>query len=1421
MIIDDQIRILIQQIETSQDIDPVALIKELIQRLHANCELPATQQRYKDYANKKFSIGQYPIAEDGYAVAFDPLTQEREFWNCWYSYGVVVSSQVISPERAQQTIIRMREILLQLSDNTFDVNVPATYNNIPKDSNGVPFMSRGFVEIYHDDYLAQLRQAIRVYIHYVVIWGRVDLWSTFDRMGLKLPEHPESEALPLHVDQNYTQEPHHHMHIQGVLALVDCKERGTLVTVPGSQGLFPEYGQIVAENSSKYPGAYVQLDLTKSFATELINGAQVIPVHAGCLVSWSSGITHANTKNLAKDARMVAYVSMCPANDFDEPAKDARDKAFASGRSSYNHRAGLHVTTKPRFGDANSFRKSEQLNYLGKLLYSREPYDHLLDGKSKKRLLLNAEFFNYGPAAAIADMYVKLRKDFEYIAFIGSKFTYDLQTPTFEAVYIIDEANINKEEIAGVMAHYDLFLTASDFKMAEIAVANNIPTIVYDPLAWYWEQVPEILKDPRILYLAQDFYGVRERLESQKVSYNLTHIVPPLVTVLNRKPWVVRDTVMLNFGGLKNPFWGDVEVLAYASLMFNTVKAVLPADVKLIIAGNKLVAEHLQGKNYTRAEISELLPTICMAFATPGLGNIFDFAANDIPVIYLPPANDSQGLQVIRLQENKVGDAIINWSDDGVGFDHTKSQREIMDQLTRRLYAANLSGAAKEKLKKELQTSYNDVSKQQGSNTRKILYKFGTDGVEIIARIVKSYSRAHRPFLLSKPRPALNFNLPGKMQLSIISNMLNFTDQNIWELQAHIPGLVQTSIVSKKKPIILEHIQTNNNELVLQQTDGKVELFAKYTTQMPADIAHLLYGMVRKHYLEQHLCMVHAACLELADGRNVLIAGNSGVGKSSTALRLVLEHNAKLISGDKTVIRFNEHNRMYAIAGTNIMTLRVEDRAKWPQLNDNKGIIRGDRFVFKLKPEQYASTEARIIDAIFLLTPHGVLQAIKYPSSAHTLYPYFLDTARADVMVGNELFDGSISFAAKQHITNNLKSALSLTQVYQFSVGGGDPAQQLMSIMQPPSPMLTLYSRPAAQALSKKYLFGICGLGSGHTFRQLPIMDALLAQNDSIFIFAYGFALEHCRKYYANNAMVKIYEVQDSFIVGTATQGVDFAASATQAQNAQYSAKINLSALAAIGRPDCVISDYEEISAKCAYALDVPLITVDQQSKYFFGGPIDEVQRLSMFFPKVSKRIALSFFNVPSDPTQANSKVKIMAPIMRKEIIAARGVSSFAHTTILIYSSAMYSLDMDKIDAVLAKFPHVTFINFPNNPDHDFVQTLAKCHGVISTAGHSLLSEAMYLAKPVLAIPDKIYEQQKNATVIGENAFGIKCEMADFDATILADFICRLPEFVANIQANGDVLLGGTDAQPILDEIKSCMEAERVNKYGASKLTLT
>lgn len=380
-IIDEEVKQLVAKIESKTSLDEIdSILEKLVLTLQKNCQKPSVRERYASYAAKESypaTLDSYPLNSDGYAKAFDPVEDEIGFRQCWEKYGFVVGKSVISKEMCHKTVGRMKTMLQKLSHNNFNLDDSATYDTIPKDENNVPCISRGFFEVYHDDSLAQLRQSIRVYLHYVLIWGKADLWTSFDRYGIKLPSNENSKGLPYHVDQN----PLVHKGFQttqGVLALVDCPvPQGTFVAVPGSRNMFPQYKDAVMAHDPDYRGEYVEAAWNPNLNVQLTPHAQEIPIRAGDLVSWDSRTTHGNSPNLMDSPRMVAYIAAGPVVPSYEEILKFRKEGFVSGIGKNVREAMMHASKPPRYSmdkELATLREPEKLTYLGRLLYGEEPY---------------------------------------------------------------------------------------------------------------------------------------------------------------------------------------------------------------------------------------------------------------------------------------------------------------------------------------------------------------------------------------------------------------------------------------------------------------------------------------------------------------------------------------------------------------------------------------------------------------------------------------------------------------------------------------------------------------------------------------------------------------------------------------------------------------------------------------------------------------------------------------------------------------------------------------------------------------------------------------------------------------------------------------------------------------------------------------
>lgn len=301
----------------------------------------------------------YPKDGKGFAVALSPMTHPDHLVQYWKFYGFVVVAGVLDEEHCKRSVARIRELM--------DV-LPFV------DAAGVPAMQNGFLEVYHDDFLAQARQSPVSYVAHSLIWNTHDLWCTFDRVGAKGPGSP---GLPMHVDQSPLNSKAF-ISTQGVISLVDCtEEMGAFTVVPKYAGVdfAADYGPISRPRRTQPDaiGDYVQADWSHDVGRRAMEGRQVLPLRAGHMVIWDSRTTHGNLPNTTGDAvRYSIYASMCPAKSHRPEAVEKRVTSHRYGTGENDRKARMYASMSPR-ADLHRYmagvREPERLTRLGRMLY--------------------------------------------------------------------------------------------------------------------------------------------------------------------------------------------------------------------------------------------------------------------------------------------------------------------------------------------------------------------------------------------------------------------------------------------------------------------------------------------------------------------------------------------------------------------------------------------------------------------------------------------------------------------------------------------------------------------------------------------------------------------------------------------------------------------------------------------------------------------------------------------------------------------------------------------------------------------------------------------------------------------------------------------------------------------------------------------
>lgn len=193
-------------------------------------------------------------------------------------------------------------------------------------------------------------------------------------------------------------------------------------------------------------------------------------------------------------------------------------------------------------------------------------------------------------------------------------------------------------------------------------------------------------------------------------------------------------------------------------------------------------------------------------------------------------------------------------------------------------------------------------------------------------------------------------------------------------------------------------------------------------------------------------------------------------------------------------------------------------------------------------------------------------------------------------------------------------------------------------------------------------------------------------------------------------------------------------------------------------RPDLAVTDYEFFLPRAARSLGLPCLSLDHQHVLTKCRqeplPGQSLNRLAttafirLLFSRASRYLVTSFF--PAQPLGPDTEV--LGPILRRDVLALAprsGGHALAYLRTGLprdLAEALASLGREVRVYGLGAQPAQGPLRFLAGERAAFLEDLASCAFVLCNAGHNLLSEALFLGKPVLAMPSAMfYEQYVNA----------------------------------------------------------------------------
>jgi uncharacterized protein (TIGR00661 family) len=300
-------------------------------------------------------------------------------------------------------------------------------------------------------------------------------------------------------------------------------------------------------------------------------------------------------------------------------------------------------------------------------------------------------------------------------------------------------------------------------------------------------------------------------------------------------------------------------------------------------------------------------------------------------------------------------------------------------------------------------------------------------------------------------------------------------------------------------------------------------------------------------------------------------------------------------------------------------------------------------------------------------------------------------------------------------------------------------------------------------------LYGVPGEGLGHATRSKVVIAHLLAQGHQVCVVSSSRAYKMLAAAFPG----RVHEIRGFHL---AYKGLTVSKARTAAltlRTAPDDLRINFAKyreLLCDFEPDVVVSDFESFSYLFAKVRRLPIISIDnmqiisraelnvavpkaEQGNYKLAQSIVRVK-----LPRSRHYFVTTFFDLPL----SKENTTLVPPIIRPEILAARPTVG---RHVLVYQSAT---TQQNLVSQLQQLPGQEFRVYGFNKEEShgnvqlrafseegFIADLASCRAVMTNGGFSLISEAVFLHKPICAVPIPAqFEQWLNAAQVEKMGYG-------------------------------------------------------------------
>ncbi|HEV3036268.1 MAG TPA: glycosyltransferase family protein [Candidatus Angelobacter sp.] len=320
-------------------------------------------------------------------------------------------------------------------------------------------------------------------------------------------------------------------------------------------------------------------------------------------------------------------------------------------------------------------------------------------------------------------------------------------------------------------------------------------------------------------------------------------------------------------------------------------------------------------------------------------------------------------------------------------------------------------------------------------------------------------------------------------------------------------------------------------------------------------------------------------------------------------------------------------------------------------------------------------------------------------------------------------------------------------------------------------------------------LYGVNGEGSGHSTRAKEVISHLQTKGHTVHVVSFDRGLRNLSESFD---VTEIYGLRLAYVNNRLRYKRTMAKNLLSAPQAAKSLKALLRQ-AGNWKIQLVITDFEPLTCHVGHRKHLPVISIDNQhcltnteaatprGHKRDAAAVKLITRLMT--PRADAYLVLSFFPAPV----RKPKTSVFPPIVRSEILQKK---PFDGDSVLVYVTSPSPDLAGLLKSIRCRFIAYGFgrdgeesnILFKKPSLSGFMEDLTACKAVVANSGFSLVSEALYLGKPYLAVPVKNqFEQTYNAFHLDKMGYG--AYWTELNKERLESFLFNLPVFRENLAA--------------------------------------